>query len=143
MSHKGNGQYMNHVYYSGHLISLVLSFYHNQKIRPATRAYFQLLRRASAFGRGFFYPSGKKELFMLFCPIFGDFWCSVVTVVTFSSNLNNFERNQKNPRKSKKIQKKSKNIEKILKFQKIHTLQKKFKKNPKNSKKNSKSISKS
>ena len=32
---------------------------------------------------------------MLFGPIFGDFWCPVVTVVTFSSNLSNFERNQK------------------------------------------------
>ena len=42
----------------------------------------------------------RKELFMLFCTFFGDFWCSVVTVVTFSSNLNNFERNQKKTKKS-------------------------------------------
>ena len=33
----------------------------NQKVQPATRAYFQLLQRASAFGRGFFCPSGKKR----------------------------------------------------------------------------------
>ena len=29
----------------------------------------------------------KKELIMLFWPYFGNFWCPVVTVVTFSSNL--------------------------------------------------------
>ena len=38
----------------------------------------------------------NKELFMLFLLILSNFWCSVVTSVTFSSNLSNFE---KNPRK--------------------------------------------
>ena len=38
----------------------------------------------------------KKELFMPFWPIFGNFWCPVVTLVTFSSNLSNFEKNTKN-----------------------------------------------
>ena len=38
-------------------------------------------------------PSGKKELFMLFSLILGCFWCSVVTSVTFSSNLKKFEKN--------------------------------------------------
>ena len=37
---------------------------------------------------------------MLFWPIFDNFWCSVVTLVTFSSNLSNFER------KPKKLEKK-------------------------------------
>ena len=90
-----------------------------QKIRPATRAYLKLLRRGSAFGRGFFCPSGKtKKLIMLCWPIFGNIWCPVVTLVTFSSNLINVERNpkkkQKNPPKipkMEKIKKKTLNIE--------------------------------
>ena len=78
---------------------------------------------------------------MLFWPIFGDFWCPVVTVVTFSSTLSNFERNQKkknpkkNPQKSKKL-KKSKNPKKSKKSKKIP---KKSKKKSKKSKKNPKS----
>ena len=43
---------------------------------------------------------------MLFWPIFGNFWCPVVTLVTFSSNLRNFERNSKNqksPQKNEKL----------------------------------------
>ena len=44
----------------------------------------------------------KKELIMLFWPIFGNFWCPVVTLVTFSSNISN---NTKKTKKSKKIQK--------------------------------------
>ena len=47
----------------------------------------------------------KKELIMLFWPIFGDFWCPVVTVVIFSSNLSKFERNPTKPKKFKKIDK--------------------------------------
>ena len=58
-------------------------------LRPSAEAFFAL--------------RAKKELIMLFWPIFGDFWCPVVTVVTFSSNLSNFERN---PKKTEKIQKK-------------------------------------
>ena len=38
---------------------------------------------------------GKKELIMLFWLIFGNFWCPLVTWITFSSNLSNFERNPK------------------------------------------------
>ena len=70
-----------------------------QKVQPATRAYFQLLRRALAYGLGFFGPLGKKRYFMLFSLILGHFWCSVVTSVTLSCNLIIFE---KNPKKSKK-----------------------------------------
>ena len=29
---------------------------------------------------------------MLFLTILGNFWCSVVTLFSFSSNLNNFEK---------------------------------------------------
>ena len=30
---------------------------------------------------------GIKELIMLFSPVLGHFWCSIVTLVTFSSSL--------------------------------------------------------
>ena len=43
----------------------------------------------------------KKELIMLFWKIFDNFWCLIVTLVTFSSNLSKFERNPKKPKKSK------------------------------------------
>ena len=55
-----------------------------QKVRPITWSQFQFLRRALAFGRGFFCPSGQKGLIMLFQPNQGYFWCSVVTSVTLS-----------------------------------------------------------
>ena len=51
----------------------------------------QLLAPGEGFG---LWPklSGKKGLIMRFWPILGHFWCSVVTFITFSSNLNNFEK---------------------------------------------------
>ena len=58
-------------------------------------AYFLLLQRASVFVRGFCCPLGKKELIMLFWPFFGNFWCPVVTLVNFNSNLSNFSKNPK------------------------------------------------
>ena len=45
--------------------------------------------------RLFFALRAKKELFMLFWPIFRNFWCPVVTMVTFRRNLINFEGKQK------------------------------------------------
>ena len=68
-----------------------------------------LLTPAEGFVRGFFGPLGKKELLMLCCPIFCDFWGPVVTLVTFSSNLSNFERNRKK-QKEKKEKKLKKNL---------------------------------
>ena len=62
---------------------------------------------------------------MLFWPIFGDFWCPVVTVVTFSSYLSNFERNQTKKKKSQKNPKKS---QKSKKIQKSKEMQKKSQK---------------
>ena len=53
---------------------------------------------------------GRRQVIMLFWPIFDNFWCPVVTLVTFSSNLSNFERN---PKKPKKMHNKSKNLKKI------------------------------
>ena len=65
-------------------------------LRPPAEAFFAL--------------RAKKELFMLFWPVVGDFWCPVVTVVTFSSNLSKFEQTKK---KHKKIPPKiNKNIKK-------------------------------
>ena len=43
---------------------------------------------------------------MLFWPILGYFWCPVVTLVYFSSNLSNFKKNPKNQIKLNKILKK-------------------------------------
>ena len=51
---------------------------------------------------------------MLFWLILGHFWCSVVTLVTFSSNLNNFEKIQT---KIQKIQKNPKKIQNLNKLQ--------------------------
>ena len=70
---------------------------YDQKIRPATRAYFQFLRRASV--KAFFAQREKTDLVMLFWTILGHFWYPVVTLVTFSSNLGNFEKNSKKPTK--------------------------------------------
>ena len=41
-------------------------------------------------------------MFLMFWPILGNVWCSVVTLISFSSNLNNF--------KKKKIYIKSKDL---------------------------------
>ena len=100
-----------------------------------------LLALAEGFGLRprLFLPLGpKKELFMLFWPIFGDFRCPVVTVVTFSSNLSNLKKkpkkktkkSKKNPKNSKnpKIPKNQKNTKNLKKIKKIPP---KIRKNPK------------
>ena len=56
---------------------------------------------------------------MLFWPIFGNFWCPIVTMVTFSSNLINFERNPKNKNNKKIKNQKNSKIEKSKIIQKI------------------------
>ena len=56
----------------------------------------------------------RKELLTLFVLVLGHVWCSVVTSVTFSSNVSNFEQNPKNPKMSNKI-KKSNNFKKTKK----------------------------
>ena len=58
-----------------------------------------LLAPAEGFGRGFFCPLGKKRAFY---AVLAHFWCPVVTVVTFSSNLSNFEKKQRNKNKKNK-----------------------------------------
>ena len=42
----------------------------------------------------------KRSLLCCFGPFLGGFWCPVVTLVTFSSNLSTFERNPKKKRKN-------------------------------------------
>ena len=54
-----------------------------------------------------FCPLGKKRAFLLFVPILSHFWVSVVTSVTFVSNLSKFEKNPKF--KKKKVQNNFKN----------------------------------
>ena len=51
----------------------------NQSVQPATRAYFQLLWKASTFDQGFFCPSGQKRASSYFRYF-----------LVFSSNLSNF-----------------------------------------------------
>ena len=90
-------------------VYIVLNVYFNVILEDTARYAGLLLAPAEGFGlrpRLFFALREKKELFMLFWPIFGDFWCPVVPVVTFSSNLSNFERKKE----EKKSQKKSTKI---------------------------------
>ena len=61
--------------------------------RPSSSSCGGLLPSAKVFFLSFWQ---KKELIMLCWPIFGNFWCPLVTSVTFSSNLSNFERNLEN-----------------------------------------------
>ena len=78
-------------------------FPYYKKLEGRARYAGLILAPAEGFGQGFFGPSGKKELFTLFVPILGHFWCSVVTSVTFSSNLCNFKKIQKIQKKSHSI----------------------------------------
>ena len=64
-------------------------------LRPSAEAFFALRAR--------------NELFMLFWPIYGDFWCPVVTVVTLSGKPKN-QKNIKNGQKIRKSWKISKNL---------------------------------
>ena len=54
-------------------------------------ADFKLLRKALAFGRGFFGPLGQNKAFHAVCAYLSYFWCSVVTSSRFSNNLGSFE----------------------------------------------------
>ena len=56
-----------------------------------------LLAPAEGFGLWprLFCPSGKKRAYYAALAHFGNFWCPVVTLVTFSSYLSKFERNPK------------------------------------------------
>ena len=72
----------------------------------------------------FFCPPGKKRSFYIcFGQHFGHFWRSVVTSVTFSSNLSNFKKIQKNPKNSK-ISNNSKKSEKSKKSKKLKNIKK-------------------
>ena len=82
-----------------------------------------LLAPAEGFGRGRFLQFGQKKraFYICFGPDFGHFWWSVVTSVTFSSNLSNLKKIQKIQKiqKSQQIQKSQKNSKKTKKPQNI------------------------
>ena len=76
--------------------------------------FYNIILRALAFGRGFFPLWTKKGLSCFFGPYWPIYWCSVVTLVTFSSNLGNFENKKiqhQNKSKESKHLKISKNLE--------------------------------
>ena len=92
---------------------------------PVTKRYSPLRGLTSSSSGGlrpsaeaFFALRAKKELIMLFWTIFGNFWCPVVTLVTFSSNISNFEINTKKTKKNPPPKKNSKFF-KIQKFKKV------------------------
>ena len=96
------------------------------KLKDTARYAGLLLARADGFGlwqRAFFGLLAKKDLIMLYWPIFGRFWCLVVTLVTLSNNPNNFKKIkffiETNPnyffKKSRKS-KKPKKLKKIIFF---------------------------
>ena len=95
-----------------------------------------LLAPAEGFGLRtslfFAFFRAKKEVIMLFWPFFGNFWCPVVTLVTFSSYISNFERNPKKTKKIQKIQINSKNFKKSKNAKKSKKLKKKSEKKKKN-----------
>ena len=90
------------------LTPFILTFISSPSVFILTKRYGPLRGPTSSSSGGhqpladaFFALLAKKELIMLFWPIFGNFWCPVVTLVTFSSNLGNFESNPKKPKKSR------------------------------------------
>ena len=82
--------------------------------RPSSSSYEGLWPSAEAF----FSLRAKKGLIVQFWLISGNFWCSVVTFVTFSSNLNNVEEKYSTKFKKKSKKKPQKKIQQITK--KIH-----------------------
>ena len=76
--------------------TLNLNFNVYNKLEDTARYVGLLLAPAEGFGL-----RAKKDVIMLFWPIFGNCWCPVATLVTFSSNISNFERNPKKTKKSK------------------------------------------
>ena len=91
-------------------------FKYNRKYSPYVG---QILAPEEGFGLGWrlsFLPFGQKRLIMPFGQKWlnmlvwqnlGNFWCSVVTLPTFSSNRNIFENNLKQSKKYLKKMKKS------------------------------------
>ena len=51
-------------------------------LRPSAQAFFPPFRQ-------------KKDFLLMFWPILGHFWCSLVTLVTVRSNLSNFKNYKK------------------------------------------------
>ena len=76
-----------------------------QKKRAFMVVYLQLLQRASAFGKVFFFPLGKKKAFITVWPL-----------LVFSYNLRNVQKSsiQPNPEKKKTGKSKKKNCFKFF-----------------------------
>ena len=86
-----------------HCIGPLADLVYKLRLEGTARYAGLLLAPAEGFGL-------RPRLFLpfVFLLILGHFWCSVVTSVTFSSNLSNFEKNQKKSKKNSKKPKKSK-----------------------------------
>ena len=78
----------------------------SEKAFRLTRRYSPLRGPTSSSCKGL-WPSGdaffalraKKRAYYAVLVHFGNCWCPLETMVTFSSNLKNFERNSKKPKK--------------------------------------------
>ena len=96
----------------------IVYLYFNNKLEDTARYAGLLLAPAEGFSLQprLFLAFGQKRPILLFWPILGNFWCQVVTLVTFCSNLTSF----KQKKRSKIIQKSSKITisKKIQKIQK-------------------------
>ena len=88
------------------------------KILQVTRRYGPL-RGPTSRSCGGLRPSAEA-----FYAVLAHFWCPVVTMVTFSSNISNNNKTKKNPKNSK-------NYKKFPKNSKIQKTSKKSKKNKK------------
>ena len=106
-----------------------------KRYRPLHGPTYSSCRGLWPLATAFFALRGKKEHTRLFLPILGNVWCSVVTLVIFSSNLSNFEKNKKKIKKIKskiqKVQKYQRIKKKSKKFQKSKIIKNKIHKNPK------------
>ena len=72
-------------------ISRTKKFTNKYRLEDTARYAGLLLAPAEDFG--LWLRLVGQELIMLFWATLGNFWCPVVTLVTFSSNLSNFEKN--------------------------------------------------
>ena len=89
-----------------------MNIWTNEYIRLNILEYIRISEYLShtALAEAFFALGAKKELIILFWPIFGFFWSPVITLVTFSSNISN--NNNKTTKSKKKKFKNSKKFKK-------------------------------
>ena len=70
-------------------------FYKTRRYGPLRGPTTSSCEGLRPLAEGFFALLSKEEISMMFWPIFVIFWCPVVTMVTFSSNISNFTRKKK------------------------------------------------